>query len=259
MGPGNDILAWVDLRAALGLLTRLPLPGDPAPAIARGARAAWAWPVAGAVVGALAALAASLALGLGLPPALAAAVALGAQVMVTGALHEDGLADSADGLWGGHSRETRLEIMKDSRTGTFGVVALVLSLLARWAAVSALLDAGAHWGAHWGALIAAGAVSRAAMAVLMAALPSARAVGLSHAVGRPAAPTAWVAVAAAAAIAVATTGLTAFALALTATAAALSVALIARAKIGGQTGDILGAAQQLAEIAVLFTLAAALA
>jgi len=123
-----------DIPAAIGLLSRLPVPVDTDLATRRGARAAWAYPLAGLVVGALAGLVAQVALWLGLPPSIAALLALAAMIAITGALHEDGLADSADGLWGGWDRARRLEIMKDSRIGTYGVLALGLTLLLRAAA-----------------------------------------------------------------------------------------------------------------------------
>jgi hypothetical protein len=125
-----------DVIAACGLLTRLPLPQR---AVTAGPRAAWAWPVVGAVVGFLSAAAGALALWLGLPVGVAAAVALATSAMVTGGLHEDGLADTADGLFGGWTRERRLEIMKDSRIGSYGMLALMITGLARWSALTALI------------------------------------------------------------------------------------------------------------------------
>ena len=242
-----------DVPAALGLLTRLPVPVDGAAAAARGAAAAWAWPLAGAVVGLLGAAAGGLALGLGLAPGAAAALAIATQMMVTGALHEDGLADTADGLWGGWDKTRRLAIMKDSRIGTYGVLALVLVTLLRWVALAALFTAGTPLAA----LIAAGALSRAPMAVLMAALPNARGSGLSQSVGQPAVPTVALGVAVALVCGGLALGLPVLGMALWIGGATLVLGLVARAKIGGQTGDILGAAQQLAEVLAL-TLAAAL-
>jgi len=249
MAQGDDILCSpADLRGALGLLTRLPLPGDPGPAIARGARAAWAWPLAGVLVGVLAGAVGGGSLWLGLPATLAAALVLATQAIVTGALHEDGLADSADGLWGGQTRDRRLEIMRDSRIGSYGVLALTLSLLIRWSALTALA------GHLWPALIVCGALSRAAMAVLMAALPPARPGGLSQSVGRPPARTAALACALAVGGAAALAGWGIVALIAVIAAVTLACGLIARARIGGQTGDILGACQQLTEIAGLCVL-----
>jgi adenosylcobinamide-GDP ribazoletransferase len=238
-----------DPACALGLLTRLPVPVTTA---TRGARAAWAWPLAGAVLGGLAGLTGAAALSLGLPAPVAALLALGALVMLGGGLHEDGLADAADGLWGGWSPERRLEIMRDSRIGSYGVMALVLSLGLRAVALALIFETGA--GAAAAALIVAAMLSRAAMAGVMAALPPARADGLARDQGRPPAAT----VALAAALAIAAAALLAGATGLLAAAAAAlvasGVARLARARIGGQTGDILGMAQQLAEIAALLCL-----
>ncbi|MEL6316326.1 MAG: adenosylcobinamide-GDP ribazoletransferase, partial [Pseudomonadota bacterium] len=130
--------AAADLAAAAALLTRAPVPVDHAHAGRRGARAAWAWPVVGAALGGAAAAALAGGLALGLPPGPAAAAALAALVLATGALHEDGLADLADGLGGGRDRARALEIMRDSRIGAFGAAALLLAFLARWSALAAL-------------------------------------------------------------------------------------------------------------------------
>jgi adenosylcobinamide-GDP ribazoletransferase len=238
-----------DPALALGLLTRLPVRVARAE---RGARAAWAWPLAGAVLGALSALTGGAALALGLPAQVAALLALTTLVMLGGGLHEDGLADSADGLWGGWTRERRLEIMRDSRIGSYGVIALALSLALRAVALSALFAAGT--GAAAAGLIAAAMLSRAAMAGAMAALPHARESGLAQAQGRPPRATAGLAAGLAIVAAVLLCGLSGLIAAAGAALAALAMARLARARIGGQTGDILGAAQQLAEIAALLCL-----
>lgn len=238
-----------DLALAVGLLTRLPVPVQDA---TRGSRAAWAWPLAGAVLGGLSALAGGAAMALGLPAPVAALVALGALVMLSGGLHEDGLADTADGLWGGWTRQRRLEIMRDSRIGSYGVIALVLSLGLRAVALAPIFAAGAL--AALAALIVAAMVSRAAMAGVMAALPHARADGLAQAQGRPPLATVLLAAALASVTAVALGGMAGVAAAGAAALAALVVARVAQDRIGGQTGDILGAAQQVAEIAALMCL-----
>lgn len=244
--------ALADLRSALGLLTRLPLPqSHSAP---RGAQAAWAWPVAGAIIGALAASVASLALGFGLTPAVAAALTLAATAMLTGAMHEDGLADTADGLWGGWDKARRLEIMKDSHIGSYGVLALILVTLARWSALSAILATGGAFGA----IIAAACLSRVPMAVLMAWLPNARSRGLSHSVGQPGANTAGKAVFIGLLFCFVLIGWQTIGVAVATATVSLGLGLVARAKIGGQTGDILGASQQMAEAAAFCTLAASL-
>jgi len=252
-GKSDALVAWADIAAALGLLTRLPVPVDGDRAVARGARAAWAWPVAGLAVAVLAALAAETALRLDLPAVVAACVAVAVQAAVTGAMHEDGLADTCDGLWGGWTRERRLEIMRDSHVGTYGVLALILSVAVRVALIAALAG-----DAMWPALLAAGALSRGAMATAMGALPFARTDGLAKGVGRPGGATVGLALAVAGLAGIALVGWGAVVAALVVGMAAVAVCLIARTRIGGQTGDILGAVQQVSEIAALATLVAML-
>jgi adenosylcobinamide-GDP ribazoletransferase len=237
-----------DLLSAFALLSRLPLPNHRG----TGAASAWAWPIVGAGLGALGAAVAAGALWLGVTPGVTAALVLALGAMLTGGLHEDGLSDSADGLYGGWTKERRLEIMKDSRVGSYGVLALVLVSLARWSALTAVLV----YGGHWAALVATGALSRAPMALVMALLPNARGEGLSHATGRPSPATALTALALAVALAVALTGWTAVPLVFATLGVTLWLSLTALRRIGGQTGDILGAAQQLAEVACLAVLSA---
>ena len=240
-----------DIWAALALLSRLPMPeGD----TARGAAAAWAYPVAGLMLGGLAGLAGGLAMALGLPSPLTALIALAFLVVITGAMHEDGLADTADGLWGGWGPEQRLEIMRDSRIGAYGVIALILSLGARWAALWLLFEQG--WAVAAAALVSAAALSRAAMPALMCALPHAREDGLSRSVGGVQPATAAIAIGVAVLAALLLAGAGGIGAVFWSGLAALGIARLARAKIGGQTGDILGATQQAVETAVLFSLVA---
>lgn len=241
-----------DPLVALLLLTRLPLPAQPDAAFGRQARAVWAFPLAGTLVGLLAGATGALALGLGLPAPVAAALMLAAQIMVTGAMHEDGLADSADGLWGGDTAERRLAIMRDSHIGSYGVLALILSLALRGTALSALVAAGQVWTAP----LAAAVLSRAMMTALMAALPHARRDGLAHGVGRPGAAPALIALLLALLVVLPVSGSGALIAALAAAVPLIGFGLLARARIGGQSGDILGAGQQIAEIAVLLALLA---
>ncbi len=240
-----------DIAAAFGLLTRLPVGAVPPRS-----EGAWAWPLTGLAVG-FAAAGAGLGARhlLGLPADLAALASLAVGALLTGGLHEDGLADCADGFWGGRTRLRRLEIMKDSRIGSYGVLALILVTLFRWQALAALL---AEPG-FAGAVIAAACLSRAPMAALSALLPNARGTGLSAAVGRATPAAAVLAAGLALALALAATGPAALAMVLTVALTSLALALLARAKIGGQTGDVLGAAQQLSEAAALATAAALLA
>jgi adenosylcobinamide-GDP ribazoletransferase len=237
-----------DLLSGFALLTRLPLPNHRG----TGAASAWTWPLVGAVLGALAAALASGALWLGVTPGVTAVLVLAFGAMLTGGLHEDGLSDTADGLFGGWTKARRLEIMKDSRVGSYGVLALVLITLARWSALTALLV----FGEHWTALVATGALSRAPMALIMALLPNARGEGLSHATGRPGQSTALVALGLALGLAAGLVGWTALPMIAAASGAGVLLSASALRRIGGQTGDVLGASQQLAEVACLAVLTA---
>jgi adenosylcobinamide-GDP ribazoletransferase len=172
--------------------------------------------------------------------------------LLTGAMHEDGLADSADGLFGGWEKTRRLEIMRDSRIGTYGMLALLYVALGRWAALSFLMATG-H---NLAPLLTAAVLSRAALPVVMHALPPARSDGLGAATGAPPRLTVVFGLILALLIGLLLTGWAVIPATLAAAGAALVVALTAQAKIGGQTGDILGATQQLAELAILATLCA---
>ncbi len=235
-----------DLGEAIGLLTRMPITSDGA----RGAKAAWAWPVVGALVGFLAAAGAGIVLLLGFSEWIASGVALAVLIILTGAMHEDGLADCADGFWGAYDPETRLNIMADSRIGTYGMIALILSLMLRWSLIDAVFTAGYLFGP----LIVAAALSRVPMVVLMQWLPPARESGLSARVGRPTQDTLILSGAAALLIALLFVGFAAVPAALAAAGICWGIMWVARAKIGGQTGDVLGASQQIAEIGVLAAL-----
>jgi len=220
-------------------------------------------PLAALIIGlpaALVVLGAGLA---GVSPPLAATLAITALVLTTGGLHEDGLADSADGLFGGQTPERRLEIMKDSRIGSYGALALGLSLLLRVTALAAILTAAGPWGVMGVVLIAA-MWSRFAGIVMMARVPPARATGASAVVGQPSEGTLWWAAAllivgAPAIAATVSLGMTGIAYgSLLAAIAGTSFNRLVRRLIGGQTGDIIGASQQIAEIAVYLGFALAL-
>ncbi|HYQ08347.1 MAG TPA: adenosylcobinamide-GDP ribazoletransferase [Xanthobacteraceae bacterium] len=235
-----------ELKASLAFCTRLPLARTtPEKAIAK---AAWALPLAGLVVGLIGALVYALSHRLGLPAWPAAALTVAATLVVTGALHEDGLADTADGFGGGNTRQQKLDIMRDSRTGAYGVCALVLSLLLRVAALASLADTHA---VVW-ALVGSHSAARATMPVLMWLLPSARGDGLSHDAGRP--PGESVAAAAAIAFVVLLFCLypgRAVIAALLLVAVIALMAWLSMRQIDGQTGDVVGALEQVAEIVVL--------
>ncbi|MEM6307973.1 MAG: adenosylcobinamide-GDP ribazoletransferase, partial [Pseudomonadota bacterium] len=174
---------------------------------------------------------------------------VGIGACITGALHEDGLADTCDGLWGGWTRDRRLTIMKDSHIGTYGVLALICTSALKISALSIILPL-----SPW-AVMGVMAVSRACMVPPMGLLPNARDTGLSHSVGRPTQPVWITAVILAALIALCTSGwIVLIPMALT----TAGIGWIAAHKIGGQTGDVLGAIQQISEMAGLVTLAVVL-
>ena len=247
----DPLIAISDLFEVLHLLTRLPVPMQ---SEMRGAAAAWAYPLAGLVVGAVAAVVGLTGFALGLPTALCALLSLASLVITTGALHEDGLADSIDGFWGGWTTERRLEIMKDSRIGAYGVIALVLALAARWAAIWMLFEVNATAAAA--GILVASATSRAMMPQIMANLPRAREGGLSAQVGDVPLVTALVAFGVAFVTAFVFAGWGGLLALIWGVVVTLVIARIAWVKIGGQTGDVLGATQQLVEIAVLLSLLA---
>jgi adenosylcobinamide-GDP ribazoletransferase len=217
------------------------------------ARAVPWFPVVGGIVGLL--VAAVYCGGIYvLPPLLAATVAIACGLLVTGAFHEDGLADIADGFGGGRDREDRLRILKDPRLGTFGVLAVVVALLLRIGAVSTFARSDALL-----AIPAAHALGRGASVGAMAIF---RPVddGLGAAYTRALTP-ARAAIGAALAIVIAGGTLRVWALpaAGIGVLVLLLVGSLARSKIGGINGDVLGAIQQLTEIGVLLMTAARVA
>ena len=240
-----------EFAIATALLTRLPV-GAAAPAEGAIAASGWAFPLVGAGIGALCALAFLVAQLAGCGTAVAALIAVAAGLALTGALHEDGLADTADGFGGGSDRADKLAIMHDSRHGTYGVVALVLSIGLRAAALGTIGDP-VHAGL---ALVAAHAASRGALPVLMHVLAPARADGIGAAAGRPRRTVAIIAAALGAIISLAVLGPGAGAIALVLSGAAVALAvLLAQRQIGGYTGDVLGFFQQIGEIVMLLVAA----
>ncbi|MBU1307295.1 MAG: adenosylcobinamide-GDP ribazoletransferase [Alphaproteobacteria bacterium] len=245
-----------DFIMALRLFSRLPTGGSPHQ-IPELNRIAMALPLASIAIGVGPALLLVLGTLAGLPPYFAAALGVAAAVIATGAMAEDALADAADGLFGGHSVARRLEIMKDSRHGTYGVAALCLLLLLRVSGLGAVaainpLAAGAVW-------LAASVMGRSGAMWMAVTLPAARADGVSAAAGRVT-PTSFGVGAAFAVVLLFVLGGPATSL------VALGVALVAaivmvlgwtalcKHLVGGQTGDLMGALGALTEIAVLTAL-----
>jgi adenosylcobinamide-GDP ribazoletransferase len=245
---------------ATAVLTRLPVASRDADLVegdAAGegavASASWAFPAVGAGIGLIAALVMFVATSFGLGEAPAALLALVAAGLVTGALHEDGLADTADGLGGGRTRDEKLAIMRDSRQGTYGIIALILSIGLRGVALASIpgpIEAGL-------ALIAAHAASRGFLAPAMWWLAPAREDGLGAMAGTPNLGRAVIALVIGVFIAIGMLGpLRGAAAIILAGLAVAATAVLARRQIGGYTGDVLGAFQQIGEIVMLLVAAA---
>jgi adenosylcobinamide-GDP ribazoletransferase len=237
-----------DIKASIAFLTRLPIARATPAGGTDIARASWAFPIAGIVVGAVGAMAYALAYKFGLAAWPAAALSIVATLVATGCLHEDGLADTADGFGGGSTREQKLDIMRDSRIGTYGVCALILSIFIRAGAIASL---GKPSMVAF-ALIAAHGAARATLPLFMALVPPARSDGLSHAAGQPAQDRVMIAGALGILILAIFLGPVPAiaALILLVTVIALMAWLSLR-QIGGQTGDVLGALEQASEIVIL--------
>jgi adenosylcobinamide-GDP ribazoletransferase len=237
---------------ATGVLTRLPVA---ATASEEGtiAEASWAFPAVGAGIGMIAALVLFVASSFNIGAWSAALLALVTAGLITGALHEDGLADTADGFGGGRTRDDKLAIMRDSRSGTYGVLALIFSIGLRAGALIAIgspIEGGL-------ALIAAHTASRAGLPVIMRWLAPARTDGLGAMAGTPGPVTMLVALAIGILVALGMLGPIRGAVALVLTGVMMAAtAMLARRQIGGYTGDVLGALQQIGEITMLLVAAA---
>ena len=255
--PGRPGLLqeWLDdLRVAAGLLSAVPIPLPP-PDRVDIARSARLFSLIGLVIGLAGAVVLALTNWIGLPAAVAVPVALGSMVLVTGGLHEDGLADLCDGFGGGHTKEDILRIMRDSRIGTYGVLGLIFIIGIKWASLAAVAEASLS-AAVW-AVIGTAALSRGLLPPIMHHVPHAREDGLSVAAGQPGFAHAMTALGVGVLAALVAFGFW-FGLLLTIVSLAVVIGLIAWTSrwLGGQTGDVLGASQQAVET-VIFVLAAA--
>lgn len=251
---------FADILRSIAFLSRISVPSR----VFAGhdgslSRTVRAFPAAGVLILVPSALALVLLMHLGADPMVAAIVALAIQTMTTGALHEDGLADSADGLFGGRDRDHALEIMKDSRIGSYGTVALILGFGLRAAAIAAIAR-DVPPAAAGACLLAVGSLSRMMMVWHWSSLPSARSKGIAANAGMPEKSAFRMAVLAGTALFAILlwpfTSLTAIALALgLASVAAAGFTAHVSGKLGGHTGDTIGATQQICEAVALAALA----
>ena len=255
--------AAVDLAQCLRFYSRLPVPALPweaephaLPDFRRMARVV---PLAGAIIALGPALVLALALWLEFGPWLAAALCVSALTLSTGAFHEDGLADTADGFWGGATPERRLAIMKDSLIGSYGASALIIAFTLRIATLATLADRMHPLEAAMVVIVAA-TLSRTAGLMPLALLPAARQDGASYAVGQPTRGGLRIAAILAAIVTLVLGFASAWppaGIALMLVLAALAASTLTRLSarlIGGQTGDVAGAIQQLAEVAAMIGL-----
>jgi adenosylcobinamide-GDP ribazoletransferase len=233
-----------ELLAAVQFLTRVPVPSsrfEPEMVIT----SAKLFPIVGALVG-LGAVAIQWLLRAHLPATVVAGVVLAYFVVLTGGLHEDGLADACDGLGAGGARQRMLDIMRDSRIGSYGTLAIVLSVLTRWALLSAISPG--KWSAY---VLTAQVLCRWSALPLAAFLPSARTDGLGQQLAHKVSMGALaVATLLALAICASVLRLQMFVPFAAVVAVTLASGTLYRTRLGGITGDCFGATNQLAEIAV---------
>jgi adenosylcobinamide-GDP ribazoletransferase len=248
LGPRLQRLP-ADTMAALSFFSRLPV-SAPAGSFDMH-QVAGAWPAAGFLLALLPAVLFELLRAADFPAPVAALAALAGLALLTGALHEDGLSDTADGFGGGHTRDEKLAIMRDSRLGTFGALALLFVLLGKLSALSAI---GLQPGFGGVALLAAAMLSRSMALWYWNSTMPARSDGLARSAGRPD----WLSLAlglilglvAGVALLIAF-GLSAVLAILLAVVGVRLFSSLCRRQIGGHTGDTIGAAQQIAEALVL--------
>jgi adenosylcobinamide-GDP ribazoletransferase len=235
------------LRSAVAFLTVIPVAAGEGKPPARLGRAYF--PAVGAVLGLLAgavfALVAAIA-----TPMVGAVAAVGVLAALTGGLHLDGVADAADGLFGRGNRMERLEVMRDSRIGSFGAIALILVLVGDVAALSALTPAGAIV-----ALVVACALSRWAMLWVIAFLPYVRESGLGVAARGASRAFDLILGSSLAALVCVLDWRRALLAVVLVGVSALVVSGVARRRIGGATGDIYGATSELSQLAAVFAFA----
>jgi adenosylcobinamide-GDP ribazoletransferase len=244
-----------DLRTAFMLLTRLPVARLPEATTPDDlGRSVWIFPVVGLAVNAIGAAVFWLTRAAGMPPLAGAIWALAATMLCTGALHEDGLADTADGFGGGATPERKLALMRDSRIGSYGALALLLSVIVRAGSIAALQDPRQLMVG----MIAAGMLGRGSMLVVLALLRPARADGLAASLGAvpPRRALLGLAIAVAPALLL-RSGPVAFCAVMLAFGVALGMARLAYIQIGGYTGDVLGATEVIVECVVLSVVAGA--
>ncbi|MEH6526318.1 MAG: adenosylcobinamide-GDP ribazoletransferase [Sneathiella sp.] len=237
-----------DFLVTLVFLTRLPISLRFSFDMSALKSACRCFPLIGIIVGGLSGAVFIVAIAIGLSPLLSAFLAIASQTLLTGALHEDAIGDVADGFGGGTTQLKKLEIMHDSRVGTYAVLALIFIIGMKVVALSSPVSPMMIFAI----LVSAAAVSRALMTWGMYLMPSARTDGLGHGAGRPPILAPLSATGIAVLVAIISLGNLVGATALLAAIIGAAVmGFIAYRQIGGQTGDVLGAIQQVSELAFI--------
>ena len=244
---------YADLKICIQLLTRLPVYISDTQEGFSISGASRLFPIVGAIVGIIAAAVLWVGSWFTFPSAILALLALLTMTLVTGALHEDGLADTFDGLGGGLTREQKLSIMRDSQIGSYGVMALLFSFGLRWAALTEITEQG--FDVVLMSLIATAAASRAALPAVMHFIPVAREDGLSVGAGKPSFDRAITALLIGVGFLLFLLGFRTciVAIGLSALVAGMFVYFVAM-RLGGQTGDVLGATQQITETTIFLAI-----
>jgi adenosylcobinamide-GDP ribazoletransferase len=244
---------YADLKICIQLLTRLPVYISDSQEGFSISGASRLFPIVGAIVGIIAAAVLWVGSWFTFPSAIWALLALLTMTLVTGALHEDGLADTFDGLGGGLTREQKLSIMRDSQIGSYGVMALLFSFGLRWAALTEITEQG--FDVVLMSLIATAAASRAALPAVMHFIPVAREDGLSVGAGKPSFDRAITALLIGVGFLLFLLGFRTciVAIGLSALVAGMFVYFVAM-RLGGQTGDVLGATQQITETTIFLAI-----
>lgn len=253
--------AWrQDIIDCITFFSRLPVPpflGKMTEGMPDMPRATRAMPIVGLLLGLIALVPATLfdvlAFTAPLPALLLAAMTIATMAIVTGGLHEDGFSDVADGFWGGQTKERKMEIMKDSRLGAYGAIALMMSILIRVSILAYLFE---HYGVQVGgiAYLVTCIASRVPILHVWYTLPAARKDGISASIGQPNGQSYAIGVAMGALVtAMGIVPFFGFLAALSAftmlVLSAMLVVKVARKHLDGQTGDVLGSSQQLGEMA----------
>jgi adenosylcobinamide-GDP ribazoletransferase len=232
---------------AVALITRIPVPDKTFEGNQSNLSIDWAYPLIGLLLALPVYFFGLLLLSFSFDSGLVAGATIILLIMSTGAMHEDGLADTVDGFWGGWNKENRLKIMKDSHVGTYGIIALIFSILIRWYCIKLCIDQNLFFVA----IITSCTLSRSFMTFYMWATPCAKEIGLSANTGRPDDISTGLALL----IGLITTilflgikGLIVLTLCFFILWYAKTISI---KKINGQTGDTIGAVQQICEVCIL--------